>query len=104
MLTLQEAKVHLRTDHDDDDDYIEDLILVAQEYIRDILTPLPDPDADPLDPPFVLPVTQKQKQVCRLLVAHWYANREAVSDAPKSEVPLAVRALLLLERPPEGLI
>ena len=31
---------------------------------------------------------------CQMLVAHWYANREAVSDARLAEVPLGVKMLL----------
>jgi uncharacterized phiE125 gp8 family phage protein len=33
-ITLQEAKDHLRIDHDDDNDYIEDLIQMAREQVE----------------------------------------------------------------------
>lgn len=34
------------------------------------------------------------QQIVRLLVAHWFQNREAVSDGTMSEIPLSVDALL----------
>ena len=101
MITLEQAKVHLRIDHDDEDGYIESLIAAAQEYVEDILTPTQDPESE--DPPVPPAVTEKQRQVVRLLVGHWYTNRESVSEKSLSEVPMAVRALLLLERPAGGL-
>jgi len=38
-------------------------------------------------------VPQSMKQAILLLVGHWYANREAVSDKAMTEVPFAVEAL-----------
>jgi uncharacterized phage protein (predicted DNA packaging) len=100
MLTLDEAKTHLRLDGSDEDTYIQGLVSVAQEYIEAVITPAPvDGVAQP-----VPTVTETQRHACRLLVGHWYENREAVSDEAGSEAPLAVRMLLAVNRPPEGLI
>lgn len=38
-------------------------------------------------------VPQSMKQAILLLVGHWFANRESVSDKPMTEVPLTVEAL-----------
>jgi uncharacterized phage protein (predicted DNA packaging) len=100
MLTLDEAKTHLRVDGPDDDAYIEGLILVAQEYIAAIITPAP------IDG-FVQPapaVNETQRHAARLLIGHWFANREAVSDAPLKETPVAVRMLLHVNRPVCGMM
>lgn len=38
------------------------------------------------------------RQAILLLVGHWYANREAATDAQRHEIPLGVNALLNLHR------
>lgn len=38
MLTLEEVKNYLRVDFEDDDNYIKDLIVVAENYLRDGIT------------------------------------------------------------------
>lgn len=38
-------------------------------------------------------------QACLMLVAHWYANREAVAGGALSEIPLGVQALIGPYRP-----
>lgn len=43
-------------------------------------------------------VPQSIRQAILLLVGHWYENRMAVSEAKMSEVPLAVDALIGIER------
>ncbi|MES2173851.1 MAG: head-tail connector protein [Pseudomonadota bacterium] len=43
--------------------------------------------------PTAADVPQSMKQAILLLVAHWFANREAVSDKTMTEVPMAVEAL-----------
>ncbi|NIP96559.1 MAG: phage gp6-like head-tail connector protein, partial [Akkermansiaceae bacterium] len=45
-------------------------------------------------------VPETTRQAIRLLVGHWYENREAISTsgAVPKEVPLGVQALLWLER------
>lgn len=91
MLTLEQAKLHLRVDHPDDDTYITALCAVAQEYIQGVLTPAP---TDAVPEPVAPAVTETQRHAARLLVGHWYANREAASEKALSEVPMAVRMLL----------
>lgn len=96
MLTLEQAKLHLRVDHTDDDPYITALCAVAQEYIEGILTPAP---TDVTPAPVAPPVTETQRHAARLLVGHWYASREAASEKALSEAPMAVRMLLDFNKP-----
>lgn len=95
MIDLLDAKTHLRIDHDDDDSYIEALILVAQEYITGIIT-------DPVEG--VPEVTETQRHAARLLIGHWYEHREAASEVSIVEVPFAVRLLIDFNRPAAGFI
>lgn len=96
MLTVEEAKFHLRVDGNDEDAYIEALVLAATESVVAILTPAPS-DEVPL--PVAPPIKETQRHAVRLLVGHWYANREAATPVALSEAPLAVQFLLNLERP-----
>lgn len=99
MLTLDEAKTQLRVDGSDEDTYIQGLVDAAQEYIESVIRPAPL-DGVEQDVPAV---NETQRHACRLLVGHWYENREAVSDAAGAEVPMAVQMLLQINRPAEGL-
>lgn len=96
MLTISEAKLHLRVDHGDDDIYIQALVDVAEEYIQRVLTPAGEGAVPPA-------VNNTQKHAARLLVGHWYENREGVVEGSLSEAPMAVRMLLLVNRPVSGL-
>ena len=95
MLTLEQAKLHLRVDGPDDDTYIAALVAVASEYIGGMLTPAAV-DGVPQAAPAV---NETQRHAARLLVGHWYANREAASAVAVSEVPMAVRMLLDFNKP-----
>lgn len=101
MLTLDQAKLHLRVDGDHDDAYIEGLVAAASELVRGLIARAPGPgDAAPVVPP----VNETQRQAARLLVGHWYANREAATPVALTEAPLAVRMLLDFNRPPESFL
>lgn len=91
ILTLDEAKQHLRVDLEftDDDSLITELIGVAEADIAsrlkyDTLSEKFPGEAYPL------PV----KQAAKLLVAHYYENREPVAFASSSKVPMMVDSLL----------
>lgn len=100
MLTLDEAKAHLRVDGSDDDVYIAGLVAAAQEYIEALIRPAPV-DGVEQDLPAV---NETQRHACRLLVGHWYENREAVAQGTiVPSVPFAVDMLLQINRPAGGL-
>jgi len=99
MLDLTRLKQHLRIDHD-----AEDALLTAYQNAaksafelwtgRKLIYP-PDklPDKDKLKNELLL--TEAIKQGALLLIGHWYAQREAVSDKLLHQVPYAVEALWL---------
>lgn len=95
MLTLEEVKVHLRLDGDAEDAYLEALVATATAYIAAVLTPAA---TEEVPTPAAPPVNDMQKHAARLLVGHWYANREAVSAGQMSKVPMAVDMLLTLNK------
>lgn len=99
MLTLAEAKLHLRVDGPDDDSYIEALTAAAVEVVVGLITPAP---SAAVPEPAVPAVNETQRQAVRLLLGHWYANREAATPGALTEAPMAVRLLVGLNRPAES--
>lgn len=82
MITLAEAKSYLRveTEMNAEDDLIDGLINAASDYIQEC-TGKAD-DGSPL------------YNLCeKILVAHWYEHREAVSGA-MTDVPHTLQSLL----------
>lgn len=73
MLTLQETKLHLRVDHNDEDALILDMMATATAAAADYLN-MPAADLVPAMP---APV----RSACLLMVGDLYSNRE-VSAAP----------------------
>lgn len=92
MLTITEAKKHLNvaTSFTEDDDYITDLILVAQNVIEhDIQQSIDNISAIEGDIPPLL------KHACKILVATYYENREAtIVGVSINEVPMSYKWLI----------
>lgn len=91
IMTLEEAKSHLRVDSDfvDDDQLIEDLVSMVEV---DIANRLKYDSLDEVFPDGVIPLPVKH--AAKLLVAHYYENREPVAFASSSKVPMMVDCLL----------
>lgn len=91
ILTLDEAKQHLRVDTSftDDDSLISSLIEVAETDIANRLKYDKLSDKFPGDD---YPSTVKQ--AAKLILAHYYENREPVAFASSSKVPMMVDSLL----------
>lgn len=88
-LTIEELKKHLNIDHNEDDEYIEELIAVAEDAVATYLNrPLVDYTNNGELKPSI-------RHACRLLVGTWYANRESVVYSEPNELPDGVMALLL---------
>ncbi|MDU4059461.1 MAG: head-tail connector protein [Pseudomonas oryzihabitans] len=93
MIELSRVKLHLRVDHDDEDDLIQGYLAAASAYVeqhcdRTLV------EANPTGPEQML-LTKDVEQAMLLLVGHWYANREAVVIGTiATDVPLAVDSLL----------
>jgi len=69
MTTVEEAKTHLRVDHDVEDEYIDSLIAAAEDHVSKYLgDDLPDPMPNPV------------KAAVLLLVADLYEHRERQAD------------------------
>jgi uncharacterized phage protein (predicted DNA packaging) len=71
MLTLEETKLHLRVDHDDEDALIQSLIATATAAVGEYLNA-----PEPLDNTVPAPV----KSAALLLVGGLFEQREDVSD------------------------
>ena len=79
MLTLEETKLHLRVDHDDEDVLIEAMIDTATAACADYLNM---PAAD-----LVVAVPAPVKSAALLLVGNLYENRESMGDRPYNKNP-----------------
>lgn len=69
VLTLEEAKKYLRVDGDEEDDLITSFITSAEIYIKNATSKTVDLKSE------------LAKLAARILIAHWYENREAVGKA-----------------------
>lgn len=88
-LDLQDIKKHLNIDFDDDDSYLSDLIVAAEEAISTYLNrPMSDfrKEDGTLSP--------SVKHAVRLMVGAWYANREPVTYGTASTVPYTLGWIL----------
>lgn len=73
-VTLEEAKLHMRVDHDEEDSYILGLIAAAETHVGNFLGDgLPDPMPAPI------------KAAVLLLVGDLYENRERQGDRTLTE-------------------
>jgi len=93
-LTLQQVKQHLIIDHNEDDQYLADLITVAENAVcRDLnLHSLKDIE----DCTGMLPASVIQAML--LLIGTLYANRESVTYGNPTVVPHSYQYLLSLNR------
>lgn len=73
-VTLDEVKLHMRVDHNAEDDYIKGLILAAETHVGAFL-------GDALPDPMPAPV----RAAVLLLIGDLYENRERQADRTLSE-------------------
>lgn len=88
MISLDEAKQHLRVDGDDEDTLIQGYVDAAVQYCLDHCNRTVTPPGAEL----------VFKQAALLVLGHWYRNRMAVSAGALSEPPHAVSALISRHR------
>jgi len=92
IVNLDALKEHIHVDFDDDDGEIERLLLGAQNYIESLLGYEIEKRFDAskgkeIPPALIVAVCQ--------LVAHWYENREAVTNSATSyHLPMTVRDII----------
>lgn len=99
MIELLTVKTHCRIDDDDtsEDDLLTIYIGAAKRHVenftrRTLYATNTDPGFENDEDRLLL--DDDVRTAMLLLVGHWFANREAVSDKSLSEIPLAVNALL----------
>lgn len=79
---LADMKAHLRVSFDSEDTYIQSLIDAAESYV------------DSIGVGFDSPVQDAVLHAIRLMVGHWYSNREAATEAPPKAIAMGVDMLL----------
>lgn len=96
MITLEQVKFQCRIEQDFhyEDGLLNGYIAAARNHVQMHIDRTIYPDAVPSNDPDGLVDNASIDQAMLLLVAHWYANREAVSDSAMTEVPFGVRHLL----------
>ncbi|GIW49201.1 MAG: hypothetical protein KatS3mg079_677 [Caloramator sp.] len=82
IVTLEEAKHHLRIDTEDDDAYIQILINAAEQFIYNITGKTFDEN------------NSLAKTVCLLLIADLYEKRELTTDKTSEKVRDIVTMIL----------
>ncbi len=82
MVTLEKVKWHLRIDDDEDDLYLQGLMNAAIEHVSDFTGISHDENAP-----------ERFDLAVMILVAHFYANREVMSDR-SSPMPYGLGMLL----------
>lgn len=94
MVTLEQVKFQCRIEHDDEDALLAGYMAAARDHVQMHLDrtiyQLAVPDDDPdgvIDNPSI-------DQATLLLISHWYAHREAVSESSMTEMPMGTYNLL----------
>lgn len=94
MVTLEQVKHQCRIEHDDEDALLAGYMAAARDHVQKHLDrtiyELAVPDDDPdgvIDNPSI-------DQATLLLISHWYAHREAVSESSMTEMPMGTYHLL----------
>lgn len=67
-ITLEQVKHQCRIDHDDEDELLESYMAAAYDYVERFTS------VENIEPSPAI------NQACLMLVAHWYANREATAN------------------------
>lgn len=89
FVTLEEAKQHLRVDHDEDDEYITSLIEVGESAIQNYIN---RPYSEVLeDGELPTPL----RHAIKIQIAKLYEYREGDRAGSTSEVPFALAALVM---------
>lgn len=103
MLSLPEIAGQLRLEEDDIDEKLKVHLIslcaaatetVSAELCRKLYASKEDMDADESAPRFSMVVNEPIKLAIKLLIGHFYANREATTEDNLKVIPLGVQYLL----------
>jgi len=96
MISLEQVKYQCRIEQDENEEdvLLEGYIRAARSHCQAWLDRTIYETAVPSDDPDGVINNDSIDQAMLLLVGHWYANREAVTDSNMTEVPLGVHHLL----------
>ena len=94
MITLEQVKFQCRIDHDDEDALLAGYIAAARDHVQMHLDRTIYELAVPSDDECGVIDNASFDQATLMIVAHWYAHRESVSDSSMTEVPMGVNYLL----------
>ncbi|EGT5184270.1 phage gp6-like head-tail connector protein [Cronobacter sakazakii] len=100
MLTVEQVKLHCRIDSDstEEDEWIAARIKAAVRYVENYTRRKLFESSDDtayLAEPYRLLYTEDIETAMLMLIAHWYANREAVvTNGSSTTVDLAVESFL----------
>lgn len=94
MVTLEQVKFQCRIEHDAEDALLTGYVAAARDHIQmhldrtiyDLAVPADDPDGV-IDNASI-------DQATLMIVSHWYAHRESVSESAMVEVPMGAMHLL----------
>ena len=95
-IDIDAVKYQCRIEHDDEDLLLDGYIQSSYDHVSAWLgRKLYEQDAPSNDKTGLI-INASVNQACLMLIAHWYANREAVADnmANLAVMPLGVQALL----------
>lgn len=84
VLSVELIRQHIRSDRQDEDDYLALLREAAMSHFADYTGQSLAED---------VPVYPAIQQGLLLLIGHWYENREMTTERPLSEAPAATYAL-----------
>ena len=103
ILTVEEVKVHLRIEEDDEDEYIASLIRQAQSTAEDFCRVSFEPEnvVDDEGNETVTSVPEPVRLAVLLMVSHYYENRDNPDRAVYGTMRIAFENLLYPYRDPD---
>ena len=103
ILTVDEVKVHLRIEEDDEDEYIASLIRQAQSTAEDFCRVSFEPAAETSGPDneTISAAPEPVRLAVLLMVSHYYENRDNPERAVYGTMRIAFENLLYPYRDPE---